>query len=144
MHLEKYTVKILKQKAKDRGLKGYSTLLKSDLIKLLRKKSSKKLCKKSKKPSITKAVAKRVGNKLGLKWDVVSVETFQQGMKVELEHGFECSRNELTNVTNNNLLNTGRIALAHLIEFPDYYARHKRMEAQAEKYWKGRNKPRVV
>ena len=85
--------------------------------------------------------AKTVGDKLGLNWDVVSLETFKYALKVELEHG---TLRRVTNVTNNNLLKTGKIALAHLLEFPDYYQRLHRMEEQAKKYWKGRRKPRVL
>ena len=54
------------------------------------------------------------------------------GMDVELEHG---KINELTNVTNDDPLLTGKIALAHLNEFPDYYDRLENMENEAEKYW---------
>jgi hypothetical protein len=37
-----------------------------------------------------------------------------------------------TSVTDDDLIVTGKIALAHLNEFPDYYTRLKRMEAEAE------------
>ena len=50
----------------------------------------------------------------------------------------------MKNVTNDNLLLTGKIALAHLIEYPDYYKRLNKMEMEAEKYWKKRNKPNVI
>jgi hypothetical protein len=30
---------------------------------------------------------------------------------------------------------TGKIARAHLNEFPDYYTRLTKMEAEAERYW---------
>ena len=39
-------------------------------------------------------------------------------MNIELEHGYV---NPITNVTNNDLLMTAKIALAHLMEFPNYY-----------------------
>jgi len=55
-----------------------------------------------------------------------------QGMNVELEHGL---RSPLTNVTNDNPLMTGKIALAHLEEFPDYYTHLEKLEKEAEKYW---------
>ena len=32
----------------------------------------------------------------------------------------------------------GKIALAHLNEFPDYYTRLASMEAEAEAFWQGR------
>jgi hypothetical protein len=54
------------------------------------------------------------------------------GMDVELEHG---SHDEETNVTNDDPLTTGKIALAHLKEFPDYYTRLDKMEKEAEDYW---------
>jgi hypothetical protein len=55
------------------------------------------------------------------------------GMNVELEHG---SQDPITNVTNDDPLTTGKIALAHLNEFPDYYTRLAKMEAEAEKHYK--------
>jgi uncharacterized Fe-S cluster-containing radical SAM superfamily enzyme len=54
------------------------------------------------------------------------------GMDVELEHGL---RDPATNVTNDDPLTTGKIALAHLIEFPDYYTRLAKMEKEAEDFW---------
>ena len=54
------------------------------------------------------------------------------GMDVELEHGL---RDPNTNVTNDDSLVTGKIALAHLNEFPDYYTRLKKMEKEADDFW---------
>ena len=51
------------------------------------------------------------------------------GLDVELEHG---SRELSTNVTNDDEITTGKIALAHLNEFPDYYTRLQKMENQAK------------
>jgi len=76
--------------------------------------------------------AKSVGEKLGIKWDDFDVEQFRMGMDVELEHG---KVDELTNVSNDDPLVTGKIALAHLNEFPDYYDRLEDMEKEAEEYW---------
>jgi len=67
---------------------------------------------------IEKEQAKEIGEKLNLKWDKFDVEQFTEGMNVEFEHGIQ---NPETNVTNDDLLMTGKIALAHLNEFPDYY-----------------------
>ena len=78
-------------------------------------------------------VAKQIGEKLGLKWDKFDVEQFLMGINVELEHG---TRDPKTNVSNDDKLSTGKIALAHLNEFPDYYTRLKKMEAEADAYWK--------
>jgi len=76
--------------------------------------------------------AKKIGDSLGIKWDKFDIEQFRRGMDVELEHG---SENSVTNVTNDDPLLTGKIALAHLNEFPDYYTRLDKMEEEAETYW---------
>ena len=57
------------------------------------------------------------------------VEQFRLGMEVELEHGLH---DLMTNVTDSDPIITGKIALAHLKEFADYYTRLARMEADAE------------
>ena len=76
--------------------------------------------------------AKTIGEQLGIKWDNFDVEQFRMGMDVELEHGL-CD--SVTNVTNDDSLVTGKIALAHLLEFPDYYTRLQKMEDEAEDFW---------
>lgn len=77
--------------------------------------------------------AMQIGKKLGIKWDKFDVEQFLIGMNVELEHG---TRDPFTNVTNDDIIPTGKIAFAHLNEFPDYYTRLKKMEEEADKFWK--------
>lgn len=79
--------------------------------------------------------ARRVGTALGVNWQRVDPEQFRRGMEVELEHG---TRDPETNVTGNNLSLTGKIAWAHLKEYPDYYTRLDALEAEAEAYWKTR------
>jgi hypothetical protein len=51
-------------------------------------------------------------------------------MEVELEHGLH---DLLTDVTDDDPVVTGKIALAHLNEFPDYYDRLERMEQEAKR-----------
>jgi hypothetical protein len=72
-----------------------------------------------------------VAAQIGLDFDEVAfdLEQFRGGMQVELEHG---SRDPVTNVTNDDPIVTGKIAWAHLREFPDYYDRLAAMEAEAE------------
>ncbi len=77
--------------------------------------------------------AKKVGETLDIKWDKFDIEQFRRGMDIELEHG---KINPNTNVSNDDPLTTGKIALAHLNEFPDYYTRLDNMEKEAEAYWK--------
>ena len=73
--------------------------------------------------------AKRIGDSLGVDWTKFDVEQFRMGLDVELEHGI---RELSTNVTNDDEITTGKIALAHLNEFPDYYTRLQKMESQAK------------
>lgn len=81
------------------------------------------------KKHITAEEAKLIGEKLGINWSKFDVEQYRMGMEIELEHG---TINPLTNVTNDDLLLTGKIALAHLNEFSDYYTRLNKMEKEAE------------
>jgi hypothetical protein len=84
------------------------------------------------KKSFTDEEAKAIGEQLGIDWSKFDVEQYRRGMNVELEHGL---RDPATNVTNDDPLTTGKIALAHLNEFPDYYTRLDEMEEEAEEYW---------
>jgi uncharacterized protein DUF5661 len=79
----------------------------------------------------TEADARRIGEQIGIDWasSPFDVEQFRSGMDVELEHGLHDPR---TDVTGNDPLTTGKIALAHLNEFPDYYTRLEAMEEQAK------------
>jgi hypothetical protein len=73
-----------------------------------------------------------IGQRLGVDWSRFDVEQFRMGMDVELEHGL---RDPHTDVTGNDPLLTGKIALAHLNEFPDYYTRLEKMEEEAEAFF---------
>ena len=75
----------------------------------------------------TSEEARRVGDQIGVDWDRFDLEQFRAGMDVELEHG---DRDPSTDVTGSDPLVTGKIALAHLNEFPDYYTRLEKMEAE--------------
>ena len=81
------------------------------------------------KQNFTIDEAKVIGEQLGIDWSKFNIEQFRMGMDVELEHGL-ISPN--TNVTNDDPLATGKIALAHLNELPDYYTRLDRMELEGE------------
>ncbi|HEX3236864.1 MAG TPA: DUF5661 family protein [Gaiellaceae bacterium] len=84
----------------------------------------------------TSEEARRVGDEIGVDWDRFDLEQFRFGMDVEYEHG---SHDPQTDVTHDDLIVTGKIALAHMKEFPDYYERLQRMEAEAEQYWSTRD-----
>jgi hypothetical protein len=75
------------------------------------------------------AEARRIGEALGIDWSKFDVEQYRMGLDVELEHG---KTDPHTNVTNDDPIMTGKIALAHLNEFSDYYTRLEKMEREAE------------
>lgn len=79
--------------------------------------------------------AQRVGDEIGVDWTRFDLEQFRAGMDVEFEHG---SHDPQTNVTDDDPIVTGKIALAHMKEFPDYYVRLQQMEQEAERYWADR------
>lgn len=81
------------------------------------------------KKRITTKEANLIGTKLNINWSKFDLEQFRMGMQVELEHG---TISPLTNVSDDDLLITGKIALAHLNEIPDYYTRLLKMEKEAE------------
>jgi hypothetical protein len=92
--------------------------------------SGRKIMKPKKKFSL--AEARAIGARLGVNWDEVELGEFHRGLAVELEHG---SRDPATDVTHNDPKLTGKIAWAHLKEFPDYYTRLDRLETEADRFW---------
>jgi hypothetical protein len=94
---------------------------------LTRSKSKKKSREIHQKPKkhFTLKEAKAIGETLDIDWNKFDIEQFRAGLDVELEHG---TRDSHTNVTNDDPIMTGKIALAHLNELPDYYTRLAKME----------------
>jgi hypothetical protein len=86
----------------------------------------------SARQSFSMEEAQQIGDQIGIDWGTApfDVDQFRRGMDVELEHGLH---DLLTNVTDDDPLVTGKIALAHLHEFPDYYTRLEQMEEQAKR-----------
>ncbi len=80
----------------------------------------------------TEEEARLIGQRIGVDWSAgdVDLEQFRMGLAIELEHG---TQDPATNVTNDDETITGKIALAHLREIPDYYTRLAAMEREAER-----------
>ena len=74
--------------------------------------------------------AAAIASTLGIDFAAVpfTLEEYRAGLDIELEHGL---RDPETNVTGDDPIATGKIALAHLRELPDYYTRLAKMEADA-------------
>jgi hypothetical protein len=88
----------------------------------------------SEKKAFTAEQARAAGEQIGIDWAAsrFDVEQLRMGMDVELEHG---THQPETNVTDDDIVVTAKIARAHLNEFPDYYSRLAVMEADADAYW---------
>lgn len=74
--------------------------------------------------------ARAIATELGIDFGALGfdLEQFRMGLGVELEHG---TRDSKTDVSGNDPIVTGKIALAHLTEFPDYYTRLAILEREA-------------
>ncbi|MDU3723745.1 MAG: DUF5661 family protein [Clostridium celatum] len=75
-------------------------------------------------------MAKKIG--IDFTKEKFDLKQFTKGINVELEHGTKFKN---ANVTNNDPILTGKIAYAHLLEFPDYYTRLEQLEKEANAYW---------
>jgi hypothetical protein len=77
--------------------------------------------------------AKNIVAKIGSKLSARGLEQFRKGLHVELEHGTEGPKEGVnTNVTNDDPVKTGKIALAHINEIPGYYTALDKMEGKEE------------
>lgn len=86
------------------------------------------------KASYTREEAAAIALLLGIDFNQTpfDLEEFWMGVNTELEHGRKYYQ---TNVTADDPITTGKIALAHLNEFPDYYTRLKKLEEEAKAFW---------
>jgi Protein of unknown function (DUF5661) len=93
---------------------------------------------------ITKKQARYYYNKYKINPDAVPLEQFHRGMAVEMEHGVQFANfPDLTDVTDDSLDKSCKIAIAHFSENPRYYIFLADMEKRADKYWKTRTMPKL-
>ena len=84
---------------------------------------------KSKQKQFTLAEAKRIGDKLGLDWDIVDIQQFRLGMNTESAVG---AYNPITEFATDDPILIGKLVRAHLNGSPDYYTRWIQQEKEAE------------
>ena len=90
---------------------------------------------------VSKAKAMQIAKRLKINLDIITPEQWKKAIETESEHGSKLSNK--TNITNDSLILTGLIAIAHLIEDPQYYIRLEKMEEESKKYWKNKRKPNI-
>jgi len=89
--------------------------------------------KKRKQISIDQA--KQVGESLHIDWEQVDLEEFRQGLMGNHEPG---ARDPETGRTYDSVLLTGKIVLAHIDEFPDYFSWLAKLKEEVDEYRSGR------
>ncbi len=81
-------------------------------------------------PGLTLAAAKKIGDDIGVDWEIVDLGEFIQGIKEEMEHG--SMYGDATKVHEDDYHTSGRIAYAHLIEVPNYYTMLEELEDKGD------------
>lgn len=90
---------------------------------------------------INKTTSIKLAKKYKLNLDIIDIDEWHYGLNVELEHGSKLGK--LTNITNNSLDMTCKIAISHLIESPRYYRFLRKLEEREDKYWSNKKKPNI-
>ncbi len=123
--------KILTDEMKHATKYNYILNKNSNIIQSSKRETSNK---KNYKNGFSKEEAAAIALLLGIDFSKskFDLNEFWLGVNTELEHGKKYNQ---TNVTADEPITTGKIALAHLSEFPDYYTRLKVLEEQAKAYW---------
>jgi hypothetical protein len=90
---------------------------------------------------INKTTSIKLAKKYKINLDIIDIDEWHYGLNVELEHGSKLGK--LTNITNNSLDMTCKIAISHLIESPRYYRFLRKLEEREDKYWSNKKKPNI-
>lgn len=90
---------------------------------------------------INKSTSIKLAKKYKINLDIIDIDEWHYGLNVELEHGSKLGK--LTNITNNSLDMTCKIAISHLIESPRYYRFLRKLEEREDKYWSNKKKPNI-
>ena len=88
-----------------------------------------------KRKQISTDEAKRVGESLHIDWEQVDLEEFRQGLMGNHKEG---AIDPETGLTYEGVLLTGRVVLAHMEEFPDYFTRLAKLKAEVDDFQAGR------
>ncbi len=89
--------------------------------------------KKRKQVSVEEA--KRIGESLHIDWEQVDLEQFRQGLMGKHERTV---MDPETGLTFDGVLLTGKVVLAHMDEFPDYFTRLAKLKAEVDEYKAGK------
>lgn len=88
-----------------------------------------------KRKQISPDEARRIGESLYIDWDQVDLEQFRQGLMGNHKQGV---LDPETEQTYDGVLLSGKLVLAHMQEFPDYFTRLAKLKAEVDQYQAGR------
>lgn len=83
-------------------------------------------------PGLSTALAKKIGDKIGVDWELVDLAEWIQGIKEELEHTGVLGGEKTAVIPKGDLVSSAKIAYEHLLEVPDYYSRLEKLEHDGE------------
>jgi uncharacterized protein DUF5661 len=84
-----------------------------------------------KRKQISSEEAQRIGESLHLDWDRIDLEQFRQGLMGEVD---EANMDPETGRTYDSVLLSGKLVVAHMQEFPDYFTRLEKLKAEADRH----------
>jgi len=84
-----------------------------------------------KRKQISSEEAKRIGESLHIDWDQVDLEQFRQDL---MEDRRQEAVDPETGLTYDGVLLSGKIVMAHIQEFPDYFTRLARLKTEVKEY----------
>ena len=84
-----------------------------------------------KRKHISSEEAQRIGESLHLDWDRIDLEQFRQGLMGEVD---EANMDPETGRTYDSVLLSGKLVVAHMQEFPDYFTRLEKLKAEADRH----------
>jgi hypothetical protein len=98
-------------------------------------------CHMKKRKQLSSEEAKRVGDSLYVDWDQIDLEQFRQGLMGKHKQGV---MDPETGSAYDSVLLSGKIVLAHMQDFPDYFTRLARLRAEVSQYRaRGRQRKQV-
>jgi len=89
-----------------------------------------------KRKQISLDEAKRIGDSLYIDWNQVDLKQFRQGLMGNHKQG---AMDPETELIYDGVLSTGKVVLAHMQEFPDYFTRLAKLKAEIDEYQAGRS-----
>jgi len=83
-------------------------------------------------PNLDLKMAKKVGDEIGVDWELVDLGEFLQGIKEEQEHSGILGGVNTKVIEKFDYVGSGKIAYEHLLEVPNYYTMLEELEDKGD------------